>query len=239
MREQRWPWLLGAALLLAAGAAAAWSTYLYWLPCQGSMLSGSILRGYAYGPDFSDACLRRMDSGTPFPFPLTGPEATPGSPELAVAAMVLAGLAWVAIVLGLRWPRPTAVVAVLPSLATFVVATQTAAHTYWVIWLIIDLAALVALIALLDGRPELRTAGSLRIVSALGGATAFGAVPSMLEYLMMVNLSEADWDVPPGTGYLLAAVPVVAAVLTTILTLAPRHRSRGTVTTPARLEPVP
>jgi hypothetical protein len=33
-----------------------------WLPCRGSMLSYSIVYGYAYiGPDFSDACLRRMD----------------------------------------------------------------------------------------------------------------------------------------------------------------------------------
>lgn len=225
MREQRWPWLLGAALLLASGAVAAWSTYLYWLPCKGSMLSGSIFRGYAYGPDFSDACLRRMDSGTPFPFPLTGAEATPGSPQLAVAAMVLAGLAWVVIVLGSRWPRPTTVVALLPSLATILVATQTAAHTSYVFLMIIDLTALVALVGLLDERSELRTGGRLRLVSALGGAAAFGAVPSMLEYTTMVQLSEADWDVPPGTGYLLAAVPIVAGVLTMVMTLVRGHRA--------------
>lgn len=62
VREQRWPWLLTAALMLASAVAAGWSTYLYWLPCRGSMLSGSIIDGYAYvGADFSDACLRRMD----------------------------------------------------------------------------------------------------------------------------------------------------------------------------------
>lgn len=238
MRGSRWPWLLGSVLLLAAGAAAAWSTYLYWRPCRGSMLSGSVFRDYAYGPDFTDACLRRMDSGTPFPFPLTGPEATPGSPELAVAAMVLAGLAWAVIVLGSRWPRSTAAVAVLPSLATLVVATQAAADTSWLFLMIIDLSALVALIALLGGQPQLRAAGRLRFATALGGAAAFGAVPSMLEYVVMVNLSEADWDVPPGTGYLLASVPVAAAILTMILTLVP-ERHPTDVLTPEQRTTVP
>ena len=224
MRGTRWPWLLGSALLLAAGAAAAWSTYLYWLPCEGSMLSGSVLRDYAYGQDFSDACLRRMDSGTPFPFPITGPEATPGSPELAVAAMVLGGLAWAVIVLGSRLPRPITVPALLPSLATIIVATLTAAHASWLFAIIIDLAAFIALVALLDGRPELRAVDRLRIVVALWGAAAFGAVLSMLEYLIMVMLSDANWDVPPGTGYLLAAVPAVAGVLTLVLTLVSARR---------------
>jgi hypothetical protein len=45
VREQRWPWLLTAALILAAAVAAGWSTYLYWLPCRGSMLSGSLIYG--------------------------------------------------------------------------------------------------------------------------------------------------------------------------------------------------
>ena len=238
MRRQRWPWLLGSALLLASGAAAAGSTYRYWLPCRGSMLSGSVFRDYAYGPDFTDACLRRMDSGTPFPFPLTGPESTPGSPQLAVAAMVLAGLAWIVIVLGSRWPRWIAVVAVLPSVATFAMAPLTAPHTSWLLLMIIDLAALVALIAILDGRPELRAVGRLRLVAALWGAAAFGAVPSMLEYLIMVRLSDANWDTPPGTGYLLAAVPVAAAILTTILTLLPARRPSD-IESPKQLTTVP
>jgi hypothetical protein len=53
-----------SALMLAAAVAAAWSTYLYWLPCRGSMLRGSIIHGYDYhydGGQFSDACLQRMD----------------------------------------------------------------------------------------------------------------------------------------------------------------------------------
>jgi hypothetical protein len=36
VREQRWRWLLTAALMLAATTGR--STYRYWLPCRGSML---------------------------------------------------------------------------------------------------------------------------------------------------------------------------------------------------------
>jgi hypothetical protein len=50
--------------MLAAAAAAGRSTYLYWLPCRGSMLRGSIIHGYAnVEPNFSDLCLQRMDGG--------------------------------------------------------------------------------------------------------------------------------------------------------------------------------
>lgn len=45
MGERRWPWWVSSAVLLAAAAAAGWSTYLHWLPCRASMLSGSELRG--------------------------------------------------------------------------------------------------------------------------------------------------------------------------------------------------
>ena len=43
VKEQRWPWLLAAGLMMTSAAAAAWSTYLYWLPCRGSMLEGTLI----------------------------------------------------------------------------------------------------------------------------------------------------------------------------------------------------
>jgi hypothetical protein len=72
--------------MLAAAVAAALSTYLYWLPCRGSTLRGSIIYGYACdydGGHFSDACLRRMDG-----------DQAPWAFELNIAAMALAGVAW-------------------------------------------------------------------------------------------------------------------------------------------------
>jgi hypothetical protein len=35
----------------------------------------------------------------------------------------------------------------------------------------------------------------------------------------MIIFSERDWDTPPGTGYLTAAVIAVSAILTVIMTL--------------------
>ena len=137
----------------------------------------------------------------------------------------------------MRGPRTPAPVALLPTLATFVVATQNAG-TPSSVMIIIDLTALVALLALLGGRPEVGAAGPLRIAAALGGATVFGAVPSTLEYVAMARLSDANWDVPPGTGYPLAAVLIVAGVLTMILTLVPERRPTAVVT-PEHLTTVP
>jgi len=63
--------------MLASAAAAARSTYLYWLPCRGTMLEGTIIQprvgdGRSYEEyekldravkASMDACLRRMDGG--------------------------------------------------------------------------------------------------------------------------------------------------------------------------------
>jgi hypothetical protein len=55
VRAQRRPWLLTATLMLASAAAAAWSTYLHWLPCQGRMLRGTIIQPYADdGPSYEE-----------------------------------------------------------------------------------------------------------------------------------------------------------------------------------------
>ena len=75
MKEQRWPWLLAGGVMFASAVAAAWSTYLYWLPCRGTMLEGTLLQPFSgdgrtyeeyekLDPAIKasmDACLRRMD----------------------------------------------------------------------------------------------------------------------------------------------------------------------------------
>jgi hypothetical protein len=113
VREQRLPWLLTSALMLASAASAAWSTYLYWLPCRGTMLEGTIVHpGGGDGRSYEeyekldpavkasmDACLRRMDGDIS--------ELAPWTSELGVAATALAGVAWLTLVLGLRWQLRT------------------------------------------------------------------------------------------------------------------------------------
>lgn len=48
MRGRSKLWLLSAALMAAGAAPEAAAVTLYWRPCAGSMLNGSILRGYRY-----------------------------------------------------------------------------------------------------------------------------------------------------------------------------------------------
>ena len=77
--------------MLAAAVAEGWSTYLYWLPCRDSMLSGIIYGSHHVAPDFSDACLWRMDGDIAYEVMLS---------ELNSVAMGLLGLAWLTLVMG-------------------------------------------------------------------------------------------------------------------------------------------
>jgi hypothetical protein len=154
--------------MLASAVAAAWSTYLHWLPCRGSMLSGSIIYGYDYdGGKFSDLCLRRMDGNQ-----------GQWESELNVVAMVLLGVAWLALVLGLRWQLKTKAVAALPGLATLAlagaVAIGDARHDSLPSMLMfsIELAAVVALVAISVWQPETHGRHIRRLAVVLWGTTA-------------------------------------------------------------------
>ena len=230
VRGQRWPWLVSALLMLASAAAAIWSTYLHWLPCRGSMLNGSILSGPT--ADFTAACLRRMDAGLPFPSTFDTDDQAPWASELGVAATVLAGLAWLTLVFGLRWSLRTKAVAALPSLAAIVVAvvcglalagvTSYPGEFFLVrLRLAIDGAALLALIMILAWQPEARGRGLLRLLVVLWGATAFGIIHFSAEWIAMEFFSAANWDVPPGTGYLTGATLIISCLLTVLMALRP------------------
>ena len=233
MGTQRWPWRAAGTLLLVAAAATAASTYLHWLPCRGSMLNRSIFRGYAYGSGFSDACLRRMDAGLPFPYPPEPAEQAPWAAELGVAAVAAAALAWLVLLVGRRWSLRAVVVA-LPGLALAIVALLAglaardatrgpdAELSIW-LWLILDVSGLIALVAVGD-QHDVR-----RLALVLWGITAFGFVQFFGAYLVMGTISDADWDLPPGTGYPTAAVLLVSGVVTLALAGSagqePQHRN--------------
>jgi hypothetical protein len=213
VREQRWPWLLTAGLMLASAVAAAWSNYLRWLPCRGSMLRGSIIHDYGYDSRFSDLCLRRMD----------GDEGTWES-ELQVVAMVLLGVAWLTLVLGLRWQLRTKLAA-LPGLATLALAGAEAigdaalgqdGEVLLILAVGIELSALVALVAILS---DVDSPRFVRLLVVLWGTTAFGFIHVATEWVTMTSFSDANWDTPPGTGYLTVATITISAILTAIMTL--------------------
>lgn len=230
--------MVTSVLLVAAAVAAAWSTYLHWLPCRGTLFSGSLVRGYRYGSDFSDACLRRMDAGMPFPYPPGPSEQTPWASELGVVAMALAGTAWLMLALGMRWSLRTKAVAVLPGLATLTLAavsavatadTDRSAHDYVSGWLLVapEAAALVALVQIWRWQPSVRGRGFVRVLVVAWATTAFGVVHMVAEYAFMIAFSDANWDTPPLTGYVTVITLIAPAVLTLMLTLRPSPPGSG------------
>jgi hypothetical protein len=246
VKEQRWPWLLAAGLMLTSAVAAAWSTYLYWLPCRGSMLEGTLIQpssgdGRTY-EEFERldpavkaamrACEARMDGDISGQAPWTS--------EMFVLAMALAGLAWLTLVVGLRWQLRTRAVAALPGLATVGMALAVAVTIgdaergednplLTMLPVALEWSALLALAMIWVWQPEVRTRRRfLRVVVALWGTTAFGIFHQMLEYMIMIGFSERDWDDPPGTGYLTVATITISAILLVIMTLRiPRTAADG------------
>lgn len=168
------------------------------------------------------ACDARMDGDISGQAPWTS--------ELYVLAMALAGLAWLTLVLALRWQPKTKAVAAVPGLSTVVMALAVAAtigaergedHPLLAMLSVAsEWSALLALAMIWGWQPEVRTRRRfLRVVVALWGTTAFGIFHQMLAYMIMVGFSERDWDEPPGTGYLTVAAIAISAILLVIMTL--------------------
>jgi hypothetical protein len=63
-----------------------------------------------------------------------------------------------------------------------------------------------------------RGRGLLRLLLVLWGTTAFGMVHAIIEWDAMVIFSAANWDVPPGTGYLTGATLLISGLLTALMT---------------------
>jgi hypothetical protein len=134
---------------------------------------------------------------------MAGSEQGQWTSELLVLAMALAALAWLTLVLGLRWQRRTKAVAALPSLATvhmaLVVAIGDAANGEddllpGILLLAIELSALIAFAVIWAWQPEVRSLGrELRLMVALWGTTAFGIFHQMFEYMIMIRFSERNW----------------------------------------------
>ena len=226
--------------------AAAWSTYLYWLPCRGSMLEGTLIQPYTNdGRSYEeyekldpavkasmDACLRRMD----------GDISESGAVDVRAARLCDGACRG-----GLAHARARAAVAAedqggrgCPRLGTVVVALAVAAtigdadrgEDHPLLTMLpaaVEWSALLALAMIWAWQPEVRTRRRfLRVVVALWGTTAFGIFHQMLAYMIMVGFSERDWDEPPGTGYLTVAAVTISAILLVIMTLRiPRTAADG------------
>jgi hypothetical protein len=215
--------------MLVAGAATGLSTYLYWLPCRGSMLKGSVINYYMdVGRKFSPACKQAMDGDIAL--------VTPWTSGLNLVAMALLGIAWLTLVVGLRWRWRTTPVAALPGLATLAVAVAGAAaigdpkpfeYTPPLMGLVMffELLAVVALVWVLVWQPDARNRHiGPRLVVVLSGTTAFGFVHVITEYFTMLSFAGGNGEAPIGYGYLIFATITISAILTVIMTLLKREK---------------
>jgi hypothetical protein len=215
--------------MLVAGAATGLSTYLYWLPCRGSMLKGSVINYYMdVGRKFSPACKQAMDGDIAL--------VTPWTSGLNLVAMALLGIAWLTLVVGLRWRWRTTPVAALPGLATLAVAVAGAAaigdpkpfeYTPPLMGLVMffELLAVVALVWVLVWQPDARNRYiGPRLVVVLSGTTAFGFVHVITEYFTMLSFAGGNGEAPIGYGYLIFATITISAILTVIMTLLMREK---------------
>jgi hypothetical protein len=167
-------------------------------------------------------------------FAADGREQAPWAFELNIAAMALAGVAWLTLVLGMRWELRTKAVAAPSGLATLALAGAAAipgdaGHGEddffpGMLVLTIELAVVVALVAISAWQPEVHGRGVLRLVVVLWGTTAFGVIHVVAEYAIMIKFSDANWDSPPGFGYLTVATITISAILTAIMTLCTPQR---------------
>jgi hypothetical protein len=142
-------------------------------------------------------------------------------------------VAWLALVLGMRWQPRTKAVAALPGLPTLAVAAVLAiggrdqdGSVPMLLMLSIELSAAGALFAIMAWQRDVDGRRFLRLLVVLWGTTAFGAIHTIAEYLAMIIFSERDWDTPPGAGYLTVATIAMSAIFTVIMTLrAPKRRA--------------
>ncbi len=241
--DRRWPWLVSAGLLVASGALAWSATSLWWRPCASALLVGTILEPPG-SAGFDDACLVRMDSGRPFPLP-TAVEALPTSLHgVVAAAILLAALAWLVAVVTTTMPRPARVtgLALVAAAAVLGVAglhpvpreaepSVVGGAAFW----LIDVLVVIWLACVSRGPVHWSPRTMVRLMLVLGGVTTFGALRGIVDDAAMATWSQANWDVPPGTGYLPALVLILCGVGVAVVTLRDARAKRSA---PAALQQV-
>lgn len=222
--------LVTELLLIAASGMVVWITYLGWVPCAGSMLEGTQFDPSPYEWTFTEACHAAMDHGDGFP--VSGWLESPLQQTvngLNAIALLLLGVAWLTLVRSCR-PRGGVwlLLASLPGLLNLWAAGVAAFAVVWppaefpaaasLAMLLLDIAGVVGVIVLLAGSEiwpsPLR---AIRVVLLALAATAGSFGHMLVDYAFMLDFSEANWDSPPGSGYLNAFSIALFAILSMIL----------------------
>ena len=210
----RYSYVLFSGMLLVAALAGGVATWLEWLPCRGSMLNGSVLLGYQYPTDFTDACLARMDSSHAVPLAAGALEAK------ALSALLLA-LGWLMFAARLRLPAILRGLVLLPVIPVgwYAVQTWSARETAstpdtTAAIVLIELTAFLASVVI--GRKLSIEDGRRPALIGVGAVSAYGLLHQIGDYLLMTIWSDANWDSPPGTGYPTVALIAVSGVLVAV-----------------------
>lgn len=244
--DLRWTWLVSAGLLIASGVMAWSATSMWWRPCASALLVGTMQEPTG-SAGFDDACLVRMDSGTPFPLP-TAVETVPTSLYgLVAGAILLAAFAWLVAVLTTSMPRSARVagLALVASLAALGVAglhpvpreadpSVVGSAAFW----LIDVLTVVWLACFSRGPVHRSPRTTVRLMLLLGGVTAFSALRGIFDYAVMATWSQANWDVPPGTGFVPALVLILCGVGIAVLTLRGARSERSAPAAPQQVQQV-
>jgi hypothetical protein len=210
--------------MIAAGAAfEAAAVMLYWRPCAGSMLNGSILRGYRYESEFTAECLAAMDRAPMFVLPQPGSGWTLMGSLGAAAGILLAG-AWLVLLPALRLPRMVTLAAALPGLIGIALVIDSAVMSFGpetaddgigrALAVLIEVPVLLALVTIgAAGVAGMLLARSAIVVLA---ATSTGLFHQITEYIAAIVFSDANWDAPPGSGYVTVVMCLLAAIATVL-----------------------
>lgn len=212
-------WLLSAALIALGTAFDGAAVTLYWRACDGELLNGSVFSTMQSGTGFSDSCLVAMDQAAMFPLPELGDGMTLVASLGAVAALLLAS-AWLVLLPALDVPGKAARIAALPGTLGIALVVEGVVGSL-VPWpdypdfLFVALAGLLslsapfALTALGDAKVTWPVLCGAAVVAFAATAPGFGQ--QILDFFVMLSLSDADWDKPPGSGYPTVALLAVSA----------------------------
>lgn len=214
--KQRSEFVLPQLLLILAGLALAASTWLYWQPCAGSMLIGTPFDPFPTGT-ISQACTTQMDAGPGFPLVEQGATVSSAAGFVRTMALILLALAGVA--LATRVPG-LGILGTFPAILTLALAGRTLFPlgdpydgVFELLMGPIELMAIVAYCALVATRSEPRPGYFATVAVLLLATTSAGFGHLAADYAVMIGISQANWDTPPGTGYLTATTLIGCVAL--------------------------
>ncbi|MGO1385094.1 MAG: hypothetical protein ACTHWA_12270 [Arachnia sp.] len=184
------------------------------------MLNGTLFAS-SRTAELTDACLMRMDTGLPFPYPPKITEQAPWASEVAGIAMLLAIASWVVLILGLRLSRGTTGIALIAAVTPAVVAVMgllaaqdrgrdPQAYISGWLWISVEAVAVAVMVVLWLRHTDIQSARLPGLAIVLWGATAFGMAHGISEYMAMLMFNQNNWDTPAGTGWITVAVLMIA-----------------------------